>query len=134
MSDGVSLVIYGSRDADVSMSKMDDFVSQILMARPKPKDRFSYYRFEDITEIVCGMCRGADMLGLKYAACLNVPVRKMPADWDRHGKAAGYIRNREMASVATHGLGFWKDESRGTAHMTSLLVSMGKPVVLLTEW
>lgn len=128
----ISLVIYGSRDADIPLSKMDLYVGMVL--KQAEKTAKCYLTYSDIAEVVSGMCRGADRAGLKWAEALGARVRKMPADWDNHGKAAGYIRNREMSKVATHGLGFWKDESRGTAHMTSLLVAAGKPVVLLTEW
>jgi SLOG family YspA-like protein len=123
----ISLVIYGSRDADV---KSEDIAGALLWEFGWGS---SHCKMNGM-EIICGMASGADTAGKRFGEKHGFPVREFPADWEKHGKAAGYIRNREMARVATHGLGFWKNESRGTAHMTSLLVSMGKPVVLLTEW
>ena len=73
-------------------------------------------------EIICGDCRGADMLGKRYADEHNIPVEHFPADWDTHGKAAGPIRNTAMAKYAVndaHGIlvAFWDGKSRGTKNM-----------------
>lgn len=60
---------------------------------------------------------GADDLIIRWCKKYKYPCKLMPADWDTHGKAAGFIRNTEMAKIATHGLGFWDGESRGTKQM-----------------
>jgi hypothetical protein len=51
-------------------------------------------------EIVCGDCRGADLLGAKYAAKRGYSVKHFPADWDGLGRKAGHVRNEEMAKYA----------------------------------
>ena len=40
-----------------------------------------------------------------------------PASWDKFGKRAGYIRNSQMAKVATHLICFWDGRSKGSRHM-----------------
>lgn len=52
------------------------------------------------SEVVSGGAPGADALGEAYAQEFGLPVRRFPADWNRHGKAAGPIRNRKMAEYA----------------------------------
>jgi len=52
------------------------------------------------TEIVSGCCQGADRSGESYAAYHGIPVKRFPADWQTHGKAAGPIRNKAMAAYA----------------------------------
>ena len=47
-------------------------------------------------------------------------VAYFPADWERYGKAAGYIRNKEMAQNADALVAFWDGESRGTKSMIDL--------------
>ena len=42
---------------------------------------------------------------------------RMPAQWDKFGKYAGYKRNLDMASIATHLVAFWDGTSKGTKHM-----------------
>ena len=71
-------------------------------------------------EIVSGMADGADSLGVRYAEENNVSLIKMPADWNKHGKSAGYKRNEEMAKIADACICFWDGESRGTKHMIDL--------------
>lgn len=50
--------------------------------------------------IISGHARGVDSLAEKWAKQNGVKVELHPADWDRYGKAAGHIRNKEMAKCA----------------------------------
>ena len=50
---------------------------------------------EDIC-ILCGMAKGVDTLGEQYAIERRLYVKFFPADWDKHGNKAGYIRNVEI--------------------------------------
>ena len=68
-------------------------------------------------EIVSGLARGADSLGLKYASQKNLPVKKFPANWKEYGTMAGYERNIQMADYADACVCFWNGKSRGTKHM-----------------
>lgn len=70
--------------------------------------------------IISGGARGADKLGEQWAREFSKELRIMPADWDNFGKRAGYVRNEEMAKVATHLVAFWDGASKGTAHMLNL--------------
>ena len=70
-----------------------------------------------IDEVVCGMARGADQLGEEWADSAGIPVVKFPADWNKHGKSAGVIRNIEMAKYADGLLALWDGKSAGTANM-----------------
>lgn len=70
--------------------------------------------------IISGTARGAGQLGERWAAEFNKPVIRMPADWNKHGKRAGYLRNEEMAKIASHLVAFWDAKSPGTGHMIDL--------------
>lgn len=111
----ISLVIYGSRNAFPTDDVITHHVTLLLDGA-----------FPDV--LLCGMAKGADACGLAWAQRLCVPVVQMPADWSRGDKLAGYRRNDLMAQRATHGLGFWRDSSGGTAHMTTCLVAYEKIV------
>ena len=78
----------------------------------------------DVDEIVSGGARGADKLGEIWAGN-DTPVTPFPADWDLHGKAAGYIRNKEMAEYADVLVAFWDGKSKGTKHMIDLALAGG---------
>jgi hypothetical protein len=71
-------------------------------------------------EVVSGTARGADQLGEKYATERGYNITKFPADWDKYKKAAGYIRNEEMAKYADALIAFWDGNSKGTEHMINL--------------
>jgi hypothetical protein len=73
------VLICGSRDWTLS-------VPIIRELRSLPED----------TTIIHGDCRGADKLAGYFAERLGLKVQAYPAEWDRHGKSAGHIRNRQM--------------------------------------
>lgn len=77
------------------------------------------YQGEPI-EIISGCARGADKLGIQFGEKFGLEIHKMPADWNAHGKAAGHIRNREMAKIGTHCICFWDGKSSGTKGMIEL--------------
>lgn len=76
-------------------------------------------------EIVSGCANGADKLGERYAKEYGIKVYFFPADWQQHGKKAGFIRNHEMAMVSQHLVAFWDGESRGTKMMIDLAKKNG---------
>lgn len=78
-----------------------------------------------ITEVVSGCAPGVDRMGEKFAHENNTPVKKFPADWKAHGKAAGFKRNREMAEYAEALVAVWDGKSRGTMHMIKTARSEG---------
>ncbi len=67
--------------------------------------------------IVSGNAKGADSLGEDFAEKYNFPIATYPANWNLHGKAAGPIRNREMAEFGTHLIAFWDQKSSGTKNI-----------------
>lgn len=73
------------------------------------------------TEVVCGKAKGVDTLGERWAKEHNVPIRYFPADWKTHGRAAGPIRNREMAEYTGTKNGglilLWTGNSSGSRSM-----------------
>lgn len=85
----------------------------------------------DISEVVCGMARGADMLGYKWAQRHQKPVREFPADWQKNGRGAGPIRNQEMADYANALIAVWDGRSAGTYDMISRAKQRGLRVHVL---
>lgn len=74
----------------------------------------------DITEIVSGTARGVDRLGERLGKEFDIPVVQFPADWKKYPKAAGHIRNAEMAKYAEACIILWDGKSPGTKSMISL--------------
>ena len=55
----------------------------------------------DVELVISGGATGVDRGGEGWAASRQIPLQVVEADWAAHGRAAGPIRNREMASIAT---------------------------------
>lgn len=83
-----------------------------------------------VSEVVCGMARGADELGRQWASRNQIPVKKFPANWTRYGKSAGYRRNCEMADNADALIALWDGKSRGTKHMIDIAYTRGLAVFI----
>lgn len=67
--------------------------------------------------IISGTAPGADQLGERYAKERGYKLECYPADWGHYGKAAGPVRNMNMANVADDVIVFWDGESSGTKNM-----------------
>lgn len=90
--------------------------------------------------IVSGGAKGADKLAERYANERGYRLNVYPADWNRHGKSAGYKRNTHMHLVlSAHKdkgvVAFWDGLSKGTAHNFLLSNEYSNPikVVLYNE-
>lgn len=91
----------------------------------------------EITQVVCGMARGVDLLGRQYAISNGIQVADFPAQWYQNKvingqmqrvyvNSAGYIRNVLMADnadalIAVRNSG----KSDGTDHMIRIAQSKG---------
>jgi hypothetical protein len=79
--------------------------------------------------IVQGGARGADRMAARAARYWGFDVEEHPADWEKHGKIAGPIRNREMLDSGIDlVLAFQRDGSRGTQHTIDEARRRGIPV------
>ena len=81
---------------------------------------------------VSGGAKGADALGEAWVSSrMAHPSYKtwkqvvFAADWDKHGKAAGPIRNAEMADYADMCVVFWDGKSKGYSNMIQTALKKG---------
>ena len=87
----------------------------------------------DVTEVVCGLARGADLLGKRWAEENGIPVALFPADWDKYRKAAGPIRNKQMLDYADALIVFIWEGSRGSENMLAQTRKAGKPCFVIRD-
>jgi len=117
----MKVIIAGGRDFhDIQMV---DNEMETLFYVPS-KDDYLW----NVDEIVSGTARGADQAGENWANRHNLPIKQYPADWDTHGKGAGFIRNAAMAAYADVLVAFWDGKSRGTKHMIDTALKGGLDV------
>lgn len=73
-----------------------------------------------VTEIITGGAPGIDSLAERYAKENNIPIQVFHADWEKHGKKAGPIRNKLMANNADALIAIWDGKSPGTKNMIDI--------------
>lgn len=111
----MKLIVAGSRsiqDTELVWQRINDFLST-----------------NKVAEFVNGGCpTGPDDDAKCYAEYHSIPTTFFKADWSNHGKAAGPIRNRQMAEYADHLLLIWDGQSKGSFNMKLEMRKLGKPV------
>lgn len=81
--------------------------------------------------IISGGAKGADKLGEMFARKYKLGLKIFEANWEKHGKAAGMIRNKEMAKFASEDedlgvlIAFWNESSPGTRGMIEIAKKYG---------
>lgn len=84
------------------------------------------------TVVISGTAQGADKLGELWADAAGIPCERFPANWDLHGKSAGYKRNMLMAENAEALIALWDGTSKGTHHMIQIANNKGLRVYVHT--
>ena len=81
--------------------------------------------------IVNGGADGADQLAAVYSECNGYVYEAYDADWNRYGKQAGTIRNRELAKMITEAIFFWDGKSESTKELIEFVKQRGiKPLII----
>lgn len=75
------------------------------------------------TVVISGAARGVDRLGEIYADNSKILCERYPANWEEHGKSAGYKRNVQMAENAETCIAIWDGISKGTKHMIDTAIA-----------
>jgi hypothetical protein len=86
------------------------------------------HRETPITRLIHGAARGADLLAAAWAFSRNVPAGAFRAEWSKHGKSAGFIRNARMLRDGRPELVVAFPGGKGTAHMVKLARDAGVAV------
>jgi hypothetical protein len=93
---------------------------------------FNYIKSKTDEEliIVSGKAKGPDSFAIDFAIKNNIKLEEYPADWDKYGKSAGFIRNKEMVSVSNITIAFFDGISKGTKDSIELSEKKGIPVFI----
>jgi hypothetical protein len=77
--------------------------------------------------LIHGACpTGADAMADAYAREVGMHIIRRPADWDRYGKRAGFLRNAELVDIDPGiCLAFIRSKSRGATMTANLAEKAG---------
>lgn len=72
-------------------------------------------RLKPTTTVVSGGARGVDRIAEEEARRIGLPEPiVLLAEWDRHGRSAGKIRNTKVVRACDYLVAFWDGRSDGT--------------------
>ncbi len=86
-------------------------------------------------EIIHGAARGADTIAGEVGVALGFKVTAVPAQWEKFGKAAGPMRNKEMLGMAPDLVYAFRcrGESNGTDNMIKIAKKAGVAIGIYWE-
>ena len=86
----------------------------------------------DCDEIVSGGARGVDTCAAEYAKAHGIKLTVFLPEYERYGRGAPIVRNRQIVDYADQILIFWDGKSRGTASVIQYAKDLEKPYHILS--
>ena len=86
---------------------------------------------DKITLIVSGGARGADELSERFAKDNNIKTLIFLPDWDKYGKKAGFLRNKDIVENSDIVIAFWDGVSPGTKSSIDYANNTSKKVKII---
>lgn len=86
------------------------------------------HELNPITHVITGAAKGADDLGNLWADEMGIDKTSIPANWNKYGKKAGMIRNKEMLDEGPDLVIAFPSNGTGTQNTINTANKMGIPV------
>ena len=103
----------------------------IFGSRTLPAPNIAEYLPDGVTEIVSGGAKGIDEAAARFAQAHGLKLTEFLPDYERFGRVAPIVRNKQIAEYADAGLAFWDGESRGTRSTIEFFNKENKPVRII---
>lgn len=84
-----------------------------------------------ISVLVSGGARGADSMGENWAKRNNIPTDIYIPNWNKFGKSAGFIRNKDIINNCDIVIAFWDGKSKGTANSIAIAKDLDKEIIII---
>ena len=85
----------------------------------------------DEDEIVSGGAVGVDSCAAEYAKKKGLKLTVFLPQYEKYGRAAPIVRNKEIVDYAEKIIAFWDGKSRGTLSVIKYAEKMGKPCEII---
>ena len=88
-------------------------------------------RIEGIDAIISGGAKGADSLAEVYAKENNLKTIIYKPEYEKHGKSAPFVRNRQIINDCDIVVAFWDGASRGTKYTMEYAEKQNKKIYVI---
>ena len=100
----------------------------IIGSRTLVIENLEEYLPQNTTEIVSGGAKGIDSSARDFAGKHNIKLTEFLPQYQKYGKAAPIVRNREIVTYSDMVIAFWDGKSRGTKSVIDLCKKQNKPI------
>lgn len=83
-------------------------------------------KFKDITKIISGGAKGADILSEKYAQEFGIETVIFYPEYEKHGRKAPFLRNTSIVQASDIVIAFWDEVSKGTKDSINKCTKLNK--------
>ena len=84
-----------------------------------------------IIEVISGGAKGYDTMAAAWARLRGIAVTELRPDYQKHGRAATFIRNRAIVDSADIVVAFWDGKSRGTKYTIDYAEKKKKDIIIV---
>ena len=81
----------------------------------------------DVEEIVSGGAVGVDTCAAKYARVNGLRLTEILPEYEKYGRAAPIVRNKQIVDYADKVIAFWDGKSKGTLSVIKYAEKTQKP-------
>lgn len=92
---------------------------------------FKEINLNEISLIVSGGAKGADSLGERLGEEFGISTLVFKPDWSKHGRGAGFVRNKQIIENSDIVFAFWDGKSKGTKHSIDISNSLNKKIFII---
>lgn len=121
------IAVIGSRDYTDYTSFLEILSHKLNEIQEKSNKNILH----DNLMLVSGGAKGVDTMAETFAKRTSRPFALFPANWDGYGKAAGFIRNKQIVDFSDMGIAFLKNNSAGTRNTIELFKKQGKKIIVV---
>lgn len=82
--------------------------------------------------IISGGAKGIDTLAANYAKEKNISLIEFLPDYKKNGRAATFIRNREIVDNSNVVVAFWNGNSKGTKYTLDYARKKNKRIIVVS--
>lgn len=102
----------------------------VVGSRTLTIDNLEEYLPRETTEIVSGGAKGIDTCAREYALANNLKLTEFLPEYERYGRAAPIVRNKQIIEYAEVVVALWDGKSRGTKMVINYCEKLHKPIYI----